>query len=79
MLALLVAGHSRQEIAEELVISLNTVKTHLQRIYQKLQVSNRDAARLRARELHLYASSSSLITRTIIPMGDTPRTSSPLD
>jgi len=79
VLALLVAGHSRQEIAEELVISLNTVKTHLQRIYQKLQVSNRDAARLRARELHLYASSSSLITRTIIPMGDTPRTSSRLD
>jgi LuxR family maltose regulon positive regulatory protein len=79
VLALLVAGHSRQEIAEKLVISLNTVKTHLQRIYQKLQVTNRDAARLRARELHLYASNSSLITRTIIPMGDTPGTSSPLD
>jgi LuxR family maltose regulon positive regulatory protein len=41
VLRLLASGLSREEIAQMLVISLNTVKTHLQRIYQKLQVRNR--------------------------------------
>jgi LuxR family maltose regulon positive regulatory protein len=53
VLRLLAAGRSRQEIADELVISLNTVKTHLQHIYQKLNVSSNREAREAARRLRL--------------------------
>jgi LuxR family maltose regulon positive regulatory protein len=44
VLRLLIAGHTRQEIAGELVISVNTVKTHLQHIYRKLGVTTRAGA-----------------------------------
>jgi LuxR family maltose regulon positive regulatory protein len=53
VLRLLAAGLSRQEIARELVVSVNTVKTHLQRLYQKLNVTNRVEARHVARDHHL--------------------------
>ena len=53
VLRLLAEGRSRQEIAEALVISLNTVKTHLQRIYRKLNVTNRFEAYAVAHRLHL--------------------------
>ncbi|HET8846588.1 MAG TPA: LuxR C-terminal-related transcriptional regulator, partial [Ktedonobacteraceae bacterium] len=53
VLRLLVGGMERQEIAEHLVISLNTVKTHLQRLYQKLHVTNRFEAVEVARSLDL--------------------------
>ena len=46
---------SRPEIADELSVSLNTVSTHLRRIYAKLQVSDRSSAVQRARELRLLA------------------------
>lgn len=39
--ALLTLGHTDQEIADQLFISLNTVKTHVKKIYQKLEVRNR--------------------------------------
>ena len=38
---LILQGKSNKEIANELFISLNTVKTHITNIYGKLQVSNR--------------------------------------
>jgi DNA-binding CsgD family transcriptional regulator len=38
---LIIAGLSNKEIANELFISLSTVKTHITNIYSKLQVSNR--------------------------------------
>ncbi len=38
---LILAGKSNKEIANELFISLSTVKTHITSIYSKLQVSNR--------------------------------------
>jgi DNA-binding CsgD family transcriptional regulator len=38
---LILAGKSNKEIANELFISLSTVKTHITNIYGKLQVSNR--------------------------------------
>jgi LuxR family maltose regulon positive regulatory protein len=46
---------SRPEIASELSVSLNTVSTHLRRIYAKLQVQDRSSAVQRARELRLLA------------------------
>jgi LuxR family maltose regulon positive regulatory protein len=44
ILRLLEQGMSKQEIARELHISLNTVKTHVKNIYKKLEVHNRAAA-----------------------------------
>ena len=53
VLRLFIAGLSKPEIASELVISINTVKTHLQRIYRKLNITSRAEARETARRLHL--------------------------
>ncbi|WP_310725276.1 LuxR C-terminal-related transcriptional regulator [Streptomyces sp. N2A] len=41
------------EIADELTLSVNTVKTHLRSVYRKLGVSRRRDAVERARELHV--------------------------
>lgn len=38
---LLIVGKTNKEICESLFISVNTVKTHIRRIYSKLNVSNR--------------------------------------
>jgi LuxR family maltose regulon positive regulatory protein len=53
VLGLLVAGHSNQEIAEALVVSINTVKDHVKHLYRKLGVNTRLQARLVARRLQL--------------------------
>lgn len=52
-LALIVAGRRNKEIAEELVISLNTVLLHIKNIYSKLGVNKRALAIAKARELDL--------------------------
>jgi LuxR family maltose regulon positive regulatory protein len=53
VLGLLPTGLSAREIADELGISRDTVKTHTKRIYQKLGVSSRRSAVARGRELGL--------------------------
>jgi LuxR family maltose regulon positive regulatory protein len=44
---------STEEIAADLYVSANTVKTHLKSVYRKLAVSRRGEAVRRARELRL--------------------------
>jgi LuxR family maltose regulon positive regulatory protein len=53
ILRLMAAGFNNQEIAERLVISLNTVKSHLKNIFGKLGVNSRMQAVARAREMGL--------------------------
>ncbi|MBM4427275.1 MAG: response regulator transcription factor, partial [Chloroflexi bacterium] len=53
VLRLLAAGLSNQEIAAKLVVSLSTIKTHVTRIYGKLDVTSRTQAIVRARELKI--------------------------
>lgn len=53
VLRLLAAGCSNPEIARELVVSVNTVKTQVQSIYHKLNVNSRQEARETARRLRL--------------------------
>ncbi len=55
VLRLLVPGCSNAEIARELVVSVNTVRTHIQNIYHKLDAHNRAAAIETARQLHLLS------------------------
>jgi LuxR family maltose regulon positive regulatory protein len=53
VLQLLAAGLTNREIAEQLVVSPETVKKHTGSIYSKLGVRSRTEAAARARELDL--------------------------
>jgi DNA-binding CsgD family transcriptional regulator len=56
VLLLLGKGLSNQEIADQLYVSMNTVKTHTSRIFEKLDVKNRTQAILKAQEMGLIIS-----------------------
>ena len=53
VLAQLVDGKPNKQISDELFISLNTVKKHITHIFDKLGVTNRTEATVRAREINL--------------------------
>ena len=53
VLALLESGPSNEQLAEQLLLSLQTVKWHLYNLYAKLGVKNRGAALAKARALKL--------------------------
>ena len=53
VLRLLGRKASNRDIAEDLVISLPTVKTHIAHIFRKLSVSSRGDAVEKARQLHM--------------------------
>lgn len=53
VLELMAKGFSNQEIADKLFVSLNTIKTHSQSLFVKLDVKRRTQAVQRAKELML--------------------------
>lgn len=53
ILSLLAEGHSNQEIAAKLFVSLSTVKTHNQHLFEKLDVKRRTQAVEKAKRLNL--------------------------
>ena len=53
ILGLLAQGHSNQEIAAKLFVSLSTVKTHIQNLFGKLDVKRRTQAVEKAKRLNL--------------------------
>jgi predicted ATPase/DNA-binding CsgD family transcriptional regulator len=55
VLQLMAPGKTNQEIANELIIALGTVKSYTSQIYSKLQVHNRTEAIHRSRELNILS------------------------
>jgi DNA-binding CsgD family transcriptional regulator len=53
ILSLLAQGHSNQEIAAKPFVSLSTVKTHIQNLFEKLDVKRRTQAVEKAKRLSL--------------------------
>lgn len=53
ILSLLAQGHSNQEIAAKLFVSLSTVKSHIQNLFEKLDVKRRTQAVEKAKRLHV--------------------------
>jgi DNA-binding NarL/FixJ family response regulator len=63
VLALLAQGLSNREIAHELYLSLDTIKTHVRRVFSKIGVTNRTQAALHA------------VEHALVPRRDGPRDS----
>ena len=53
VLALIAKGHSNQEIAETLFVSVNTIKTHVTNLFYKLEVTRRTQAVEKAKKLSI--------------------------
>lgn len=64
LLAMLEDRPGNEELALRLGVSVNTVKTRLQRLYRKLGVTSRAEALQRARELQLVKSGARSVTRS---------------
>ena len=55
VLLLINEGMSNQEIADKLFVSMNTVKTHTSRLFEKLAVKNQTQAILKSKELEIIS------------------------
>jgi ATP/maltotriose-dependent transcriptional regulator MalT len=55
VLRLIADGCSNQEIADRLFVSLNTIKTHITRLFDKLEVKRRTQAIEKAKKLSLIS------------------------
>jgi DNA-binding CsgD family transcriptional regulator len=55
VLQLMAEGLSNQEIAEKLFVSLNTVKTHSSKVFEKLDVKRRTQAVEKAKRMEIIA------------------------
>ena len=53
VLRLIAAGHSNQEIADKLFLSLNTIKKHTSTLFRKLEAERRTQAIEKARQIGL--------------------------
>ncbi len=53
VLELIANGHSNQEIADKLFVSINTIKTHSSNLFLKLEANRRTQAIQRAKQLGL--------------------------
>lgn len=53
VLELVAKGFSNKEIAEKLFVSVNTIKTHLSKVYEKLEVKRRTQAVEKAKSLNI--------------------------
>jgi DNA-binding CsgD family transcriptional regulator len=53
ILSLMAQGHSNQEIAAKLFVSLSTIKTHNQNLFEKLEVKRRTQAIEKGKRLHI--------------------------
>lgn len=51
VLQLIFEGRTNQQISDQMFVSVNTVKSHLFRLYQKLEVTSRTEAIARTREI----------------------------
>ena len=58
ILALVCEGYSNSEIADRLVVSVGTVKTHIHNIFGKLGVSTRPQAIARTQQIHTAGTSA---------------------
>lgn len=53
VLQLMAAGATNQEIADQLFVSLNTIKTHTSRLFEKLDVKRRTQAIEKAKRINI--------------------------
>jgi DNA-binding NarL/FixJ family response regulator len=58
VLRLMVAGRTNREIAQELILSVSTVKTHVEHVIAKLEVADRTQAAVKATRLGIVKPSS---------------------
>ena len=72
VLRLIVAGHSNREIAEKLVVTVDTVKWYNRQIFEKLSVSSRTQAAAVARESGLLDSDDGGVIAPNLPRNNLP-------
>src|SRR5215213_1365216 len=72
ILVLLAQGYSGPEIAQQLTLALSTVKWYVQQVYGKLGVNNKQRAILRAGELELLETHSSVAYVHLSPKHNLP-------